>query len=192
MSIRIRFITTRHNENWPPSYWAPALFAWHGLQTYRPLSDRAKGLREGFIMSKKLNSGLPKKAKAVTGKSDTLWSVSPGIYHDLGLALRKPTLGHLFWHSDIVMTILCHSLSSQTGHCETRYFSSTLWSQYLYAASGQLKFRFARHCCILGSLFPVPDCPYLIPLGFGIAIHCNLICHYHAIPLPSVFSRLNT
>ena len=41
-SIRIRFIITRHNENWPPSYWAPALFAWHGLQTYRPLSQRTK------------------------------------------------------------------------------------------------------------------------------------------------------
>ena len=41
--------------------------------------------------------------------------------------LLRPTLGHLFRHSDIVATIILRrSLTLQTGHCKTRYFSSTL------------------------------------------------------------------
>ena len=40
--------------------------------------------------------------------------------------LPRPTLGHLFRHSYIVMTIILRrSLTLQTGHCETSYFSST-------------------------------------------------------------------
>ena len=50
---------------------------------------------------------------------------------------------------------------------------------------------FARQCCILWSLFPVPIVPFWSPL-VAIAIHSNLTCHYHAIPLPSVFPPLSS
>jgi len=100
-------------------------------------------------------------AKAVAGKDDTLWSFPPEIYYDLGPALRRPTLGHLFLHSYIVMTIILRR--SQTGHCETRYFSSTL---YFCVASHQLEIPFTRYRCILCSLFPVLNCLYMIPSRF--------------------------
>ena len=46
-------------------------------------SERAK--IEVLIMPK-LNFVLRKKAKALVGKGDTLWSISPEIYYDLGPA----------------------------------------------------------------------------------------------------------
>ena len=63
---------------------------------------RSEGVeREVLITSRKLDFGLPKKAKAVVGKSDTLWSVSPEIYHGVCSSIQ---LFASFW----------------TGYLETR------------------------------------------------------------------------
>ena len=86
----------------------------------------------------------------------------------------RPTLAHLFWRSYIVMTItLCQSLCSQTGHCETTYSSHLLFD--LVSSILLCCFWSIQQCCF-----------------FAIDIHSSLICCYHAMPLPSVFSRLNT
>jgi len=66
--------------------------------------------------------------------------------------------------------------------CKLNTFVLLLVNQQLYLA---------RQCCILWSLFPVPECPYLIPPSFNDSYPWNFISHYHAIPLPPVFSHLN-
>ena len=92
------------------------------------------------------------------------WCFPPEIYYDLGPTLRRPTLGHLFWHSHIVMTIILRrSLTLQTRNCEIRYFWP--WPcKYFCAASGQLEIPF---CTVpLYSMIPVLDCYYIVPSRF--------------------------
>ena len=47
---------------------------------------QSEGAKIEVLIMPKLNFVLRKKAKALVGKGDTLWSISPKIYYDLGPA----------------------------------------------------------------------------------------------------------
>ena len=176
-----------------PSYWVPGLFAWYDLHAYGPLSQHIRrkislmwpmddasisnGLRrkQGFLLviaMMEMNERCWLRLGSSTfwatedGKSSGWqgWCFPPEIYYDLGPTLRRPTLGHLFWHSHIVMTIILRrSLTLQTRNCEIRYFWP--WPcKYFCAASGQLEIPF---CTVpLYSMIPVLDCYYIVPSRF--------------------------
>jgi len=143
--------------------------------------------RQVLIISKKLDFGVLKKANAVVGKGDTVWSVFLEIYYGLVyvpgffVSFLKP-----LWPSITILTTrilrdnILVPLSLQP--CKLNTFVLLLVNQQFYLA---------RQCCILWSLFPVPECPYLIPSSFNDCYPWNFISHYHAIPLPPVFSHLN-
>ena len=87
-----------------------------------------------LITSQKLDFGLQKKAKAVVGQGDTIWSVFPEIFYDL-CSCTQLFASFLKTHSCLFILafvcrydhLLCQSLSSQTGHCETTYLSPILF-----------------------------------------------------------------
>jgi len=134
-----------------PSYWVPGLFAWYRLHAYGPLSQR---IRRNISYVANGWCEYPKwfetETRVFIGDSDDgnewevlitfrkpdFWATEDGKssgwqgWYSMKLPPRnllRPTRGHLFRHSDIVMTILLRrSLTLQTGHCKTRYFSSTL------------------------------------------------------------------
>ena len=47
---------------------------------------QSEGVETEVLIMPKLNFGLRKKAKALVGKGDTIWSVFPEIYYDVGPA----------------------------------------------------------------------------------------------------------
>ena len=86
--------------------------------------------REVLTTSRKLDFGLPKKTKAVVGKGDTLWSVFPEIHYDLCSFIQLfasflKTYSCSFVLAFIYPHVLCQSLSLQTKHCGSTYFSLT-------------------------------------------------------------------
>ena len=135
-----------------PSCWVPGLFAWYCLQAHRPLTAREvscmwpmvdASTSEGSrwrqellleIVMMRMNSrpgeGVEREALIWEARLHRRWQKWWVILYETftsksTTALRRPTFGHLFWRSYIVMTIiLCQSLSSQTRYRETRYFST--------------------------------------------------------------------
>jgi len=134
--------------------------------------ERRSWEREVLIMPK-LDFGLRKKAKAkaLAGKGDTLWSVFPGICCGLDLVFEDPLLLIYFgvliplWPSFYV-NHYAHEQDIARQH--THLFDLVSWILL---------------CCF----WSIQQCCF-----FAIDIHSSLICCYHAMPLPSVFSRLNT
>ena len=160
-----------------PSYWVPGLFAWYGLHAYGPLSQRIRRnisyVANGWC---KYLKWFETETRVFIGDSDdgnewdwlrlgssTFWATEGGKssgwqgWYSMELPPRnllrplpRPTLGHLFRHSYIVMTIILRrSLTLQTGHhtslrllCCFRSVRNSVYTVPLY------------------SMFPVP-CPQL-------------------------------
>ena len=72
---------------------------WDGVRVVIGDSDddnesqhRSEGAEREVLIMPKLDFGLRKKAKALAGKGDTLWSVFPEIYYDLDPVFEDPLL----------------------------------------------------------------------------------------------------
>jgi len=85
------------------------------------------------------------------------------------LHFYRLTLAHLFWHSYIVMLYVNHYPRKQDN-------DDILINTFVLLLANQQCY-FARWCCILWSLFSVPDHPYLVQLvchsGSVVAVSCS-------------------